>query len=152
MLQPIDRPLFWALVAVAVALFFAALVGAGLFDHLFDNGSPQQPAISQPVMSLIAAVIGGFFALGGVVVTHFLTRRRAKLDQAAVSRRYLKAVQDELVTAWNSYHEDIGSEVEGLTSGTGLGPIDIQDSRGAVCVIHRPPACKGLEAMDGEAI
>jgi transposase len=33
-----------------------------------------------------------------------------------------------------------------------LGPIDIQDSRGAVCVIHRPPACCWLEAKDGEAL
>ena len=33
-----------------------------------------------------------------------------------------------------------------------LGPIDIQDSRAAICVIHRSPACCGLETMNGEAI
>jgi hypothetical protein len=115
MLQPIDRPLFWALIAVAAGVTFAALVGAGLFDHLFDSTSGSN--VSQPIMSLIATLVGGFFALGGVVVTHFLTRRRAKLDQAATSRRYLKAVLDELLVAWNSYYDDIGDQVEDLVSG-----------------------------------
>jgi len=34
----------------------------------------------------------------------------------------------------------------------GLGPIDIQDSRGSISVIRRSPAFCWLEAIDGEAI
>jgi hypothetical protein len=108
-LQPIDQPLFWALIAVAVGLIFGALISTGVFDQLFTSGN-----IPQPAAALIGAFIGGGFALSGVVLTDWLNRRRAHAHEVVVNRRYLRAVRDELETVWKSYSDDIGTDVEAL--------------------------------------
>jgi len=105
-LQPIDQPLFWALIAVAAGLIFAGLASTGVFDRWLTAGSTQ-PA-------LIGAFIGGGFALSGVVLTDWLNRRRARAHEAVINRRYVRAVRDELETVWKSYHDDIGTDVEAL--------------------------------------
>lgn len=109
MLQPIDRPLFWALVAVALALLVASLASMDVFDQWFKDGNLPQPAVA-----LMGAFVGGGFALSGVVLTDWLNRRRARVHEEVVNRRYLRALLDELETTWKSYHEDIGGTVEGL--------------------------------------
>jgi len=67
--------------------------------------------------NIVAAMIGGFMALAGVLVTHGLDRKRAHEEQEEIARRFLLALVDELDTVWKSYQEDIGGDVEALKDG-----------------------------------
>ena len=68
-------------------------------------------------IALIGAVVGGGFALGGVALTDWYDRTRARENQRSIVRRFLLALVDEIETVWKSYQEDIGGTIEALGEG-----------------------------------
>jgi hypothetical protein len=68
----------------------------------------------QLLLSLIAALIGGGFALAGHFLTNWFNRRDAKRREETVNRRYLRALSDELQATWDVYKTDIGDHIDEL--------------------------------------
>lgn len=62
--------------------------------------------------SLYAAIVGGLFALFGVVVNEFFTRKRIENEDKQKTINFLKNVKIELNTLWDMYLINMGSIIE----------------------------------------
>lgn len=62
--------------------------------------------------SLFAALIGGAFALLGVLVAEYLTRKRSKDEEKDKTINFLKNVKTELNTLWDMYLINMGNIIE----------------------------------------
>lgn len=70
--------------------------------------------------SFLSALLGGFFVLIGVYVTHKLSERKRHNEQADIIRGVLQGLHDEIETLWDIYTERVGKIVETLPNGQGF--------------------------------